>query len=270
MAESQRPTHPLSVAEAWRFTAERAGDTTFFFDFDGVLSPVTEDPEASQPVASVLGVLEDLAARVARVAIVSARPVSFLRPRFEALTHVDLYGLYGLEVWHDGEVVTEPAALPWVPAMADLAEQARQDLPPQILIEYKRLSVALHYRTAPQLADQVTTWGHEQAERLGLRIQAGRMVVELKPPVDQDKGMVISEGVKNSGCAWYFGDDMSDIKAFDALRAREAVDPDFFGVCVAVANPETGAEVSSAADLTLDSPEAVATFLTEGLPAFGR
>ena len=89
------------------------------------------------------------------------------------------------------------------------------------------------------------------------------MVVELKPPVDQDKGMVISEGVLNAGCAWYFGDDMSDIKAFDALRAREAVDPGFFGMCVAVANPETGAEVSSAADLTLESPEAVAGFLAD-------
>jgi trehalose 6-phosphate phosphatase len=94
------------------------------------------------------------------------------------------------------------------------------------------------------------------------------MVAELKPPVDQDKGMVISEGVKSAGCAWYFGDDMSDIKAFDALRAREAVDPSFFGMCVAVANPETGAEVSSAADLTLESPEAVAEFLAEGLKGF--
>jgi len=162
-------------------------------------------------------------------------------------------------------VVTEPAALPWVPAMADLAEQARAELPGQILVEYKRLSVALHYRTAPQLADQVATWAHEQAERVGLRIQAGRMVVELKPPVDQDKGMVISEGVKSAGCAWYFGDDMSDIKAFDALRAREAVDSAFFGMCVAVANPETGAEVSSAADLTLASPAEVAEFLSDGV-----
>lgn len=265
-----RPTHPLSVAEAWRFTASRAKETTFFFDFDGVLSPVTDDPDASQPVPSVLGVLEQLAAKVARVAIVSARPVSFLRSRFESLEHVDLYGLYGLEVWHDGDVVTEPAALPWVPAMADLAERAKVELPDAILVEYKRLSVALHYRTAPQLASEVERWGHEQAERLGLRIQGGRMVVELKPPVDQDKGMVISEGVLNAGCAWYFGDDMSDIKAFDALRAREAVDPEFFGMCVAVANPETGADVSSAADLTLESPEAVAGFLAEALPVFGR
>jgi trehalose 6-phosphate phosphatase len=46
------------------------------------------------------------------------------------------------------------------------------------------------------------------------------------------------------------------------------VDPHFFGMCVAVANPETGAEVSSAADLTLESPEAVAAFLTDGLKNF--
>jgi trehalose 6-phosphate phosphatase len=265
VAESARPTHPLNVAQAWQYTAARAMDTTFFFDFDGVLAPVADDPDAVQPVPAVMGVLEELAGAVGRVAIVSARPVSFLRERFAALERVDLYGLYGLEVWHEGRVVTEPAALPWVPAMADLADRARAELADAVLVEYKRLSVALHYRTAPQLAGAVERWGHEQAERLGLRIQAGRMVVELKPPVDQDKGMVISEGVKRAGCAWYFGDDMSDIKAFDALRAREAVDPSFFGVCVAVANPETGAEVSNAADLTLDSPHALTAFLTEGL-----
>jgi len=268
VAETQRPNHPPSVAEAWTVTVERATETTFFFDFDGVLSPVTDDPDASQPVAAVPGVLERLATAVHRVAIVSARPVSFLRSRFGSLERVDLYGLYGLEVWHEGDVVTEPAALPWIPAMSDLAERARAELPAQILVEYKRLSVALHYRTAPGLAPDVERWGHEQAERLGLRVQGGRMVIELKPPVDQDKGMVITEGVRNAHCAWYFGDDMSDIKAFDALRAREAVDPNFFGVAVAVANPETGAEVSSAADLTLDSPDAVAQFLTDGLRRF--
>jgi trehalose 6-phosphate phosphatase len=270
VAETPRPTHPLSIADAWAYTAERAPQTTFFFDFDGVLSPVTDDPDASQPVPTIPGVLERLAALVQRVAIVSARPVSFLRSRFASLERVDLYGLYGLEVWHEGAVVTEPAALPWIPAMAELAERARAELPEPILIEFKRLSVALHYRTAPQLASAVERWGHEQAERHGLRVQAGRMVVELKPPVDQDKGMVITEGVRNAGCAWYFGDDMSDIKAFDALRAREAVDPGFFGVAVAVANPETGAEVSSAADVTLESPHAVADFLGAGLHRFTR
>ena len=160
MAQSPGPHHPPSIADAWAVTTARADETTFFFDFDGVLSPVTDDPDASQPAPAVLGVLEELAGVVARVAIVSARPVSFLRSRFEPLSHVDLYGLYGLEVWHDGEVVTEPAALPWVPAMADLAERARTELPEAALVEYKRLSVALHYRTAPQLAGTIERWTH--------------------------------------------------------------------------------------------------------------
>ena len=111
MAETARPTQPPSPTEAWRYTAAHAARTTFFFDFDGVLSPVTDDPDASQPVESVLGVLEQLAAKVHRVAIGSARPVSFLRSRFDSLSHVDLYGLYGLEVWHDGKVVTGQSRL---------------------------------------------------------------------------------------------------------------------------------------------------------------
>ena len=266
--EHPRPARPVDAADAWRRTAARAEECALFFDFDGTLAPVGDDPDAVEPVPAALAALSALSDAVARVAIVSARPVSFLRQRFASLTHVDLFGLYGLEVLHEGEVVTEPAALPWIPAMADLAERARTELPDGALVEYKRLSVALHYRTAPELAGAVESWGREQAEHLGLRVQGGRMVIELKPPVDRDKGMVIGEAVLRAGCAWYFGDDMSDIKAFDALRARAAVEPSFFGVCVAVANPETGAEVSNAADLTLASPEALAAFLAEGLPAF--
>lgn len=264
---NQQPKTPLDAEYAWRATAAQAADVVFFFDFDGTLAPVADDPTAVQPAPKVLAALEALAPRVRRIAIVSARPVEFLRDHLGGLAGIDLYGLYGLEHSHSGgETVTEPAALPWVPTMAELAEQARAELPPEALVEFKRLSVALHWRTAPQLGDLVQEWGRQRAERLGLRCQAGRMVLELKPPVDRDKGMVIGEAVREAAGAWYFGDDVSDIKAFAALRARAAGDSDFFGVCVAVANPETGHEVADAADLTLDSPAALADFLTNSLP----
>lgn len=260
---NQQPI-PLDAAEVWATTAPRAGEYVLFFDFDGTLAPVDDDPTAVQPAPKVLAALEALAPAVQRVAIVSARPVEFLRDHFSGLGGIDLYGLYGLEHSHSGgDTVTEPAALPWVPTMAELADLARAELPAGALVEYKRLSVALHYRTAPHLAEAVESWGRAQAERLGLRVQAGRMVLELKPPVDRDKGMVIDEVIRSAGGAWYFGDDVSDIKAFAALRARAAADPDFVGVCVAVANPETGHEVASAADLTLDSPAALGDFLTD-------
>ncbi|HEX2773560.1 MAG TPA: trehalose-phosphatase, partial [Micromonosporaceae bacterium] len=202
-----------------------------------------------------------------KVVVVSARPVEFLQERFAELGPVDLYGLYGLEHRHGGgETVTEPAALPWVEPMAELAERARRELPAGALVEYKRLSVALHYRAAPHLAETVEAWSRAEAERQGLRRQVGRMVVELKPPVDRDKGMVIEQVASSAGCAWYFGDDVSDIKAFAALRALEARRPaDFFGVCVAVANPETGREVAEAADFTIESPRALADFLSDAV-----
>ncbi|BCJ58576.1 hypothetical protein Jiend_19980 [Micromonospora endophytica] len=192
-----QPKIPLNADLAWRTTADRAAETILFFDFDGTLAPVADDPTQVQPAPKVLAALEALAPVVRRIAIVSARPVEFLREHFGGLTGVDLYGLYGLEHSHSGgDTVTEPAALPWVPTMAELADQARAELPPGALVEYKRLSVALHWRTAPQLAAAVEKWGHAQAERLGLRVQVGRMVLEVKPPVDRDKGMVIGELVQ--------------------------------------------------------------------------
>lgn len=261
---NQQPKTPLDADHAWRTTAGRAAATVLFFDFDGTLAPVDDDPTAVRPAPKVLAAIEALAPVVRRVAIVSARPVEFLRDHLGGLAGIDLYGLYGLEHSHSGgETVTEPAALPWVPTMAELAERARAELPEGTLVEYKRLSVALHWRTSPQLGGAVEQWGRAQAERLGLKVQAGRMVLELKPPVDRDKGMVIDEVVRDAEGAWYFGDDVSDIKAFAALRARAAGDPHFFGVCVAVANPETGHEVAEAADLTLDSPAALGDFLTD-------
>ncbi|TDC36119.1 trehalose-phosphatase [Micromonospora sp. KC213] len=263
---NQPPRTPLDAEHAWRATAARAADVVLFFDFDGTLAPVDDDPTAVQPAPKVLAALETLAAVVQRVAIVSARPVDFLRDHLGGLAGIDLYGLYGLEHSHSGgPTVTEPAALPWVPTMAELADLARAELPAGALVEYKRLSVALHWRTAPELGPQIERWGRAQAERLGLKVQAGRMVLELKPPVDRDKGLVIGEVVRSAGGAWYFGDDVSDIKAFVALRARAAADPDFLGVCVAVANPETGHEVAEAADLTIDSPAALGDFLTKAL-----
>ena len=267
---NQQPKIPLNADQAWQTTADRAADTVLFFDFDGTLAPVADDPTQVQPAPKVLAAIGALAPVVRRVAIVSARPVEFLREHFGGLVGVDLYGLYGLEHSHSGgETVTEPAALPWVPTMAELADLARAELPPGALVEYKRLSVALHWRTAPQLASSVEEWGRAQAERLGLRVQVGRMVLEVKPPVDRDKGMVIDELVRGAGGAWYFGDDVSDIKAFAALRARAAADPDFLGVCVAVANPETGDEVAEAADLTIDSPAALGDFLTQAIHRLG-
>jgi trehalose 6-phosphate phosphatase len=257
----------LSTSEAISTTAARADRCVFFFDFDGTLAPIQDDPDAVRPAPGVLEAITDLAARVRQVSLVSARPVDFLRSHFPGVP-LTLYGLYGLESQHvPGQTVTYPPALPWTDVVAEVTRRAERELPGEVLVEYKRLSVALHYRSAPELRDTVHAWAQEQASRHGLREQEGRMVIELKPSVQRDKGSVVAEEIEGFSCAWYFGDDLGDLSAFRALAERRATHPDFLGVRVAVGNPETGAKVAAAADLHLHGPAAVPAFLRSVIAA---
>jgi trehalose 6-phosphate phosphatase len=244
---------------------ERAPDIGFFFDFDGVLAPIADDPEQVYPVAGLVEALAELGRYATRLAIVSARPVDFLRHRFADLTDVTLYGLYGLEaILPDQRRRVDPVAQAAQPLIAELVRRARVELPPETLIEDKRLSLALHYRTAPHLQDVVDRWGTERAAELGLRAQRGRMVTELKPPGSSDKGTVLAREIADLSSAWYYGDDLGDLRAFEALDAREASDrAQFQGVRVAVANPETGAALTERADLVVESPYSLLALLRD-------
>ena len=259
---------PLTAEAAVRRTAGLASRSAFFFDFDGTVAPIADDPDSVQPVPGIIDTLGELSRTAGSVAIVSARPVDFLQRRFSCLPDVTLFGLYGLESLRgDGPVETDAEAAPYLDAMADLAKRAQADLPSGVRVEYKRLAVALHYREAPMFREEVEQWSRTQAQEYGLRLQGGRMVVELKPPGDRDKGSVVREETEGRTCGWYFGDDLSDLKGFAALDERQASDPGFVGVRVAVANPETGHEVTEAADLRIDGPTAVPPLIEQLLAA---
>ncbi|MGN9839561.1 trehalose-phosphatase [Nonomuraea sp. H19] len=259
---------PLRFAEAVSATVAESGRSGFFFDFDGTLAPIMRDPGAVRPVAGAVERLRELAQLVSRVAVVSARPAAFLCERFSGAPQVRLFGLYGMQTVVDGRVRTDAEAEPWAPVMRGLAADAVRDLPGEVLVEDKTLLVALHYRAAPGLRGAVERWASRKAAELGLREQHGRMAVELGPPVKHDKGTVVACETETLTRAWYFGDDLADSRAFDALRAREERDPAFVGVRVAVANAETGDELARRAHFTVDSPEDTPVLLDEVISAF--
>jgi trehalose 6-phosphate phosphatase len=252
------PRPRLSLARAVSSIAGRGAESGFFFDFDGTLAPIQEDPDTVLPVPGAVAALGRLAAVARRVDIVSARPVAFLRGRLAGAEGLTLHGLYGLETLRDGgPLETDAAALPWVPLVAEVAGRARRELPAGVRVELKRLAVALHYRREPGRRDDVERWARDQAARHGLLAQPGRMVVELKPPVERDKGDVVRVEAAGLACAWYFGDDLSDLEAFAALAEGEGAGDGFTGVRVAVANAETGAQLAAEADFVIGSPEEV-------------
>ena len=96
----------------------RAG---LFTDFDGTLAPIQADPASVVPVDGVAARLDALAAVLGRVAVVSGRPVDFLRGFFD--DEVELSGLYGIEHWTHDRLLVDRTAVEWLPR--GIQEQGR-------------------------------------------------------------------------------------------------------------------------------------------------
>src|SRR5213596_722348 len=84
------PDRVAAVLEPFVRRPERAAVVT---DFDGTLAPIVTDPAAARPLAVVPDLLRRLAARFARVAVVSGRPAAFLLDHLGA-GGVSLHGIY--------------------------------------------------------------------------------------------------------------------------------------------------------------------------------
>jgi trehalose 6-phosphate phosphatase len=192
---------------------DRAG---VFTDFDGTLAPIVDDPATARPLPAALDALRRLHERFARVGVISGRPVDVLA----GVLGDDLYlsGLYGLEVLDGGERRDHPSAPAWRDAVAAAVARAGRELPRAVLVEPKGLSVTLHFRTAPDLADEVRRWAAAEAASSGLDVRPARQSVELHPPVEADKGTALLAAAAGLDAVCFLGDDVGDLPAFAALE----------------------------------------------------
>lgn len=228
--------------------------TLLAFDFDGTLAPIVDDPAAAAPMPGVGALLDALATRFGRVAVVSGRPRSFLARHFDGAA-VDLSGLYGLETRIDGVETDHPAAEAWRPVIDDATASAAAALPSTVTVESKGLSLTVHFRRHPADEAAVLGWAERASRNSGLELRAAKASVELHPPLDVDKGTSVSALAAGCATAVYVGDDLGDLPAFaalDDLRSEGTVT-----VKVATGGAELPAEVAAAADLVVQGPEAV-------------
>lgn len=232
--------------------------TAVLLDFDGTLSPIVEDPEAAVPLAGALDVLVGLTTRFGVVAVVSGRPASYLQRHLPG--DLGLVGLYGLERVEGGVIQPHPDAAGWQTVVADLVAEARRDLPDGVGVEDKGLSLTLHVRPHPELAEVAWSWAAVAAERSGLQVRRARMSAELHPPVSADKGTVTAELIAGMDAACFIGDDVGDLPAFTALAGFASAGGD--AVRAVVTSAEVAPELLAAADVLLDGPAGVLDFLS--------
>jgi trehalose 6-phosphate phosphatase len=238
-------------------------------DYDGTLAPIVDDPARAVPVAGAVEALTRLGALVGRVAVVTGRrAVEVLRlGGLDVVPGLVVVGLYGAERWSAGELVSAPPP-PGLAAARAAAGALLADPPAPAVrgatLEDKGASFVLHTRRA---ADPVEAFrvledpARAVADAHGLRLEPGRLVLELRAP-GLDKGaaltsVALTEPARRS--VLFAGDDLGDLAAFAAVRALR--DRGVAGWTVASASPEEP-RVSADADLSVAGPQGVADLLT--------
>jgi trehalose 6-phosphate phosphatase len=191
-----------------------------------------------------------------RVGFITGRPVEWLIARMSPLAAhgVEFIGLHGHERLRDGVIVPHRDAAPWRDVIDEVHTQVIAAAPERVIVEPKGLGLAIHWRTAPEAEEWIRSFVSQSVAETGLVAHPGRFALELRPPVDLDKGDAMDELIEEHrpAAVAFFGDDLVDLPAIVAMRSHpEVVSAAFF-----VSSPEGPQKMADAADVVLDNPDA--------------
>ena len=234
-------------------------------DFDGTLAPIVTDPELALPAPGVVELLSELSRSLVRLAIISGRDTDALAARLP-VAGLTLVGNHGLEE-RNGESALLAVATPFAASLeraADAVGRLKEARIPGVRVERKRVGISVHFRNAPDRSEARASLQpvlQRIAEREQLRLHPGRMVWELRPPLEIDKGAVLrrlAAGLQPAAII-YIGDDLTDADAFSALKGMR----DLKTLAVGVRSDEVPEAAFVDCDLTVDGITGVTDFLGE-------
>jgi trehalose 6-phosphate phosphatase len=223
------------------------GQAALFLDFDGAFAALQGAPDEVAATAERTGLLVALQARLeGRFAVLSGRTLADLDRVTDGKVEA-VAALNGLQRRAPGRLLDNPEPHPCLEEVADLLTGLARTSP-GVRTEPKGLSVAVHFRGAPEAADELRRILLAIGDSTGLAFHEDSMVVELATP-GWDKGRAIEDLM-----AWppfqgatpiFAGDAAADEPAFAAVAGLG-------GVGVLIGEPrETAAlaRVASPADL---------------------
>ncbi|MFR9752840.1 trehalose-phosphatase [Nocardia sp. 004] len=193
-------------------------------DYDGTLAPIVSDPAKAFPHRESVSALRALAGLTGTTAaVISGRALRDLAALSRLPVEVQLIGSHGSEF-----------DVGFVHAIDNDAKQLLREIQstlnhiasdnPGVSVETKPASVALHVRNAsPEIGHRALTQVRlGAASWFGVQVTEGKAVIELAV-VQTDKGVALDTIRHQTGAsaAVFFGDDVTDEKAFRALSGPD-------------------------------------------------
>ncbi|MCK5342545.1 MAG: trehalose-phosphatase [Candidatus Heimdallarchaeota archaeon] len=204
----------------------RQNKPVFFLDYDGTLTPIVDRPE----LAVISQQMKDTVANTAKkftTAIVSGR----MREDVENLVGIDglfYVGSHGFDILGGGVSMIQAQAQQTIPVVTDVIEWLKKEVGSieGVIIEEKKFSTAVHYRlVADENLEKIEKAVlHVIENHKELHLMRGKMVYEILPNIDWNKGKAVRWIMKALNISWdnsmivYVGDDTTDEFAFRAVR----------------------------------------------------
>ncbi len=198
----------------------------YFFDIDGTLVDIAPAPAEivlERELQSLIRELYD--ATGGALALISGRAISDVDSIFGEVS-LPVAGQHGLERrGRAGKITRHHLASEKLDfARARLAQAIATH--PELFLEDKGLSLALHYRSAPKLASYAHRTMRGVAAAMGpeYALQSGKRVVELKPS-GKDKGDAVREFMLEAPfhgrTPVFVGDDVTDEHGFAVVNSLD-------------------------------------------------
>jgi trehalose 6-phosphate phosphatase len=237
-------------------------------DIDGTIAPIVARPQDASVPARTRELLINLHRRYRLVICLSGRRAADAR-RVVGIGSLDYIGNHGLERLRPGAGPAETA-----PALGPQKSAVRAFAAGAYTVELRTAGVRLedkdaiwsfHWREADDEASARTALEEvaKAAQERGLVPHWGRKVLEIRPPLDFDKGTALADalGEIEVDAVLYGGDDTTDLDAFRRLRALRAGGKVDHVVCVGVTSEEGPPEIAGESDLAVEGPEGFSELL---------
>ena len=243
-------------------------NSAVLLDVDGTLAPIVGTPEDAHMPETTRRPLIEVARKYGVVACVSGRRAADAR-RIVSLGTITYLGSHGSELLEPGKTtsVLDREMSAWAERVGRFATAAftEEHRKLRIRVEDKQAIAAFHWRGAPdeELAREKVREIGRDAEAAGFHLHWGRKVLEIRPPLQIDKGIGIVKllGSRDLAVAVYVGDDATDLDAFDGLD--RLVERGRLGKAlkVGVASDEGPSKLAEKADLMVDGTAGVRDLL---------